>query len=302
MHQPSHPSESPIASLWQQELRGRLAILLAALLWSTSGVFANHPSFEPWPAESRGLLLAFWRSLFAGLLILPLVRRPRWNVKLVPMTLCFALMSASYLSAMTLTTAANAIWLQNTGPLWVLLISVLVLRQPLRRDDLILVTCCTLGVAIILHYELQGQQAGGVMLGLCSGLLYALVVTLLSSLRAENSAWLTALNMLACAAALMPYVLWRGIWPSSEQLWILAAFGLFQLGIPYILFSYGLRTVSGPQAAGLALLEPIVMPIWVYLVWGQVTRGWTLAGAAFILAGLATQIFFARKRRLAAAS
>jgi drug/metabolite transporter (DMT)-like permease len=279
---------------WRREMVGKLSILLAALLWSASGFFAAHPAFDAWPSESRGLLLAFWRALFAGLLVLPLARRPRWDAKLAPMALAFAGLCVSFLSAMTLTTAANAIWLQNTGPAWVLLFSVFVLRRPARRDDLILVGCGTLGVALILYHELQGQQIVGVLLGLSSGAFYALTILFLRALRDQQAAWLTALNMLATAALLLPAVLVQGVRPSGEQLAILAVFGLFQFGIPYILFAHGLRFVSGPQAAGLALLEPICTPLWVYLAWGQTTRWWTLAGAAFILTGLATQICFAR--------
>ena len=101
---------------------GRWWIVLAALMWSSSGLFAKSPVFEAWPADERGILLAFWRALFAGLLLVPFVRGARWDVRLVPLSLTFATMNVSYLSAMTLTTAANAIWLQSTAPWWVCLI------------------------------------------------------------------------------------------------------------------------------------------------------------------------------------
>src|SRR5690606_4218883 len=132
---------------------GRLLILAAALLWSSSGLFVKAPLFDNWPSESRGLLLAFWRALFAGVLLAPAVRKPRFTWRLVPMALCFALMNGTYLSAMTLTTAANAIWLQSTAPLWIFLAGLLWGADVFKRRDLVPLSCGLLGVALILSFE-----------------------------------------------------------------------------------------------------------------------------------------------------
>src|SRR5262245_497211 len=107
-------------------LAGRLCVVAAAVLWSSSGLFAKAPIFDDWPIESRGVLLAFWRATFAGLLLIPAVRRPKWDRKLIPLCIAFTAMNVTYLSAMTETTAANAIWLQSTAPWWVFLVGVLV--------------------------------------------------------------------------------------------------------------------------------------------------------------------------------
>jgi len=114
---------------------GRLCIFAAAVLWSTSGVFAKSPVFDVWPPEVRGPVLAFWRAVFAGLLILPMVRGVRFRPALVPMTLCFVVMNVTFLTAMTMTTAGNVIWLQHTAPAWVFLFGVLLLGEPLVRRN-----------------------------------------------------------------------------------------------------------------------------------------------------------------------
>ncbi|MCU0880808.1 MAG: EamA family transporter, partial [Pirellulaceae bacterium] len=100
----------------------RLLVVAAALLWSTAGLFAKAPIFAGWP----GPVMAFWRALFACVILLPMVRRPQWSWRLVPMAAMFAAMNYTYLTALTAGTAANAIWLQNTAPVWVLLVGVLV--------------------------------------------------------------------------------------------------------------------------------------------------------------------------------
>src|SRR5262245_22987974 len=97
----------------KHRLAARLAVVTAAILWSTSGYFAKLPMWESWPVEWRGVLIAFWRAVFACILILPFVRRRSWRWSMLPMSACFAAMSALYLTAFALTTAANAIWLQN---------------------------------------------------------------------------------------------------------------------------------------------------------------------------------------------
>ena len=266
---------------------GRLLILAAAILWSSSGFFGKHSAFADWPADSRGLLMAFWRALFGGLVILPLVRRPRLRRRLIPMTLSFALMNASYLSAFTLTTAANAIWLQNTAPIWVLLIGALALGDPVRRQDLVLLLFGMVGVGVIVACEIRGQQQAGIMLGLLAGFSYGLVVMFIRAQRDEDPAWLTALNLLVTAALLAPYLFYRGIWPTPQQTVILAAFGLVQMGLPYVLLARGLRTVPSAEAMGIGLVEPILVPIWAYLAWHDEPQWWTLLGAALILTGLA---------------
>ena len=97
-----------------EKASGRLLILAAAVMWSTSGFFAKSPLFVDWPLQTEGMpvrgpLLAFWRAVFATVILLPFVRRPRWTPKLIPMVLAYAVMNYTFLNAMTLTSEANAI-------------------------------------------------------------------------------------------------------------------------------------------------------------------------------------------------
>ena len=108
---------------------GRACIVLAALLWSTNGLFVKSHVFDDWSQDVRGTLLAFWRAFFAGMLLLPAVRRLRCDWRLVPMALAFTAMNVTFLQSMTLTTAANAIWLQSTAPLWVFFFSLTLYRD-----------------------------------------------------------------------------------------------------------------------------------------------------------------------------
>lgn len=298
--------------------RGRLLVAAAALLWSTSGLFAKAPYFAGWP----GPTLAFWRATFACVILVPMAlwhvwagrrdeRRPLWSWALLPMTLLFAGMNYTYLTAMAEGSAANAIWLQCTAPVWVLLVGVLVFGERANSRDWVLIAFVAAGVGLILAYESRGASLAAVFWGLAAGVMYAGVVLALRQLRAYDSAWLAMLNHAVTALVLMPLALqWIGDplavgeasapasgptarhFPEGIQWGLLAAFGIVQMGLPYVLFARGLRHIAGHEATGIGLLEPIVMPIWVLLVWGLAPQWWTFAGGGLILAGLAIRYVF----------
>jgi len=295
----------PSADSARDAFRGRILVLLAGVLWSTSGLFAKSPFFDDWPAESRGLVLACWRALFAGLLMLPLVRRPKWTPRLVPSALSFAVMTVTFLSSMVLTTAANTIWLQHTAPAWVFLMGLVLLGERAARRDLVLLIFALSGVGLILAFEIRGQSPLGVALALLSGLTYAGVVVSLRAMRDADNAWVVAVNQLATFALLLPVVAWIGVWPTPGQLVVLACFGIFQMGLPYLLFARALRSIPGHEASVIVLIEPILVPVWVFLAWRHTPTysppaWWTLLGGGLILGGLLLRYSVLRRARVAA--
>ena len=155
--------------------RGRLLILLAALLWSTSGFFAKAPWFDDWPSETRGVALTFWRSVFAALAVLPFVRRPCFRVAMIPMSLCFTAMTYSFLVAMVGGSETTTIWLQYVGPCWVALAGLAGLGDRPRASDGLMVLLSLAGIAVIVTMEAMSGAtviAGGpVGLALFSGLM-----------------------------------------------------------------------------------------------------------------------------------
>src|SRR5439155_15982092 len=123
---------------------------------------------------------------------------------------------------------------------------------------------------------------------------YAVVVVFLRVLRDHSSAWLVALNLLGSAVALGLFVLlddgpagfvnWVTA-PSVKQLAVLAAFGAFQMALPYWLFTRGLRTVSPQEAAIITLIEPLLNPAWAFLITPEkdTPNVWMLSGGGLIL-------------------
>ena len=262
--------------------QARLLVLTAAVMWSTSGFFVKSPYLAGW----SGPRLAFWRAAFACLALWPLVRRPAWSWKLIPMTIFFVGMNYTYLTAMVEGTAANANWLQCTAPVWVLLVGVFVYGERAQWRDWLMVAFAMIGVSVIVYFESQGVARTAVIWGLASSFFYAGVVLSLRRLRGFDPVWLAALNHLVTAVALAPFALRDSQYPSGMQWVFLAGLGIFQMAIPYVLFAHSLKRIAGHEATGIGLVEPLLLPTWAYLAWGDQPARWTLIGGAFILAGL----------------
>lgn len=242
------------------------------------GLGLDFPQLSP-------LLIAFYRGLFGGFLILTLVQRKECIVRpqMLGMVVAFSVMSGLYLSALGLGAAANAIFLQNTAPVWVYLLAVLFLGEPSTRRNWQSVLLGGLGALVIvaggwprhLDPEQEQTEVTVLLMGAGSGFVYAIVVLFLRVLRDYSSAWLVALNLIGSAIMLALFVLLREgpanflEWittPSSRQLAVLALFGVMQMALPYWLFARGLRSVSPHEAALITLIEPLLNPLWAYLI------------------------------------
>jgi drug/metabolite transporter (DMT)-like permease len=270
---------------------GRLQIVAAAVLWSTSGLFVKSDWFDAWPKDSRGIQIAFWRAAFGFFLLIPFIRKWTWHWIFIPMGIAFVTMVATFMTAMVLGAAANAIWLQYLAPAWVVLYSFAFERKSPSRADLRMLLWCLSGVLLILIVGISGGTGlPAIGFGIASGVAYAAVVVMIRSLPEVDSALLITVNHAATILLLAPWALQADMIQPSAY-FALAFFGLVQMSIPYVLFARGLRTTSSTEASILTLIEPVILPMWVYLAWGnhpeyQAPHWSTLLGGGLILVGL----------------
>ncbi|WP_020468204.1 DMT family transporter [Zavarzinella formosa] len=295
-----HPSQAEIR-------HGRWCLVLAAVLWSLSGLGTrllknpgplglNEPALTP-------VQIAFFRALFAGLVMLPLV--PFRQVAIRPimpaMIVCFAVMNYLFISAITLGSAANAILLQNTAPFFVFAYSIFVLRERADTKSVIAITLGMLGMAVIVGGDGKLFDDGRfdvTLMAVGSGITYAGVILCLRHLRDQPSAWLSVQNNLGSAVCMSLAIMALhgiGFWidwittPTLRQIGFLMIFGGVQMALPYFLFARGLRFVNPQEAGAITLLEPLLNPVWAYLVSPETdtpTRS-TWAGGALIIGALA---------------
>lgn len=281
-------------------VRGRLLLILAAMLWSTSGVVLKSPPLAELPLSMRGPVLACYRAFFAFLFLVPFVprRAVRWRPMLIPMVVFFATMNFLFITAMTYTTAAAAIFLQYTSSVWAFVFGLFFLKERIDRGNLVALAFAVIGIVWIVAGDWGGENAFGNMLGLGAGFSYAGVILCLRVLREENSAWLIALNHLVGGIVLLPIV-WQAD-PSELRLsqWtLIAALGITSMSLPYVIFAKAIRHVSTQEAGLLLLLEPVMNPIWVWLFWREQNSPAVLIGGGLILFGLALRyVCFPSKR------
>jgi DME family drug/metabolite transporter len=279
---------------------GRWCILIASVLWSLSGAFTKvltqptmlgfyPPEIETWEAGGRHfpLQIACWRSLFAGLVLVPMLKRSEIRVRplMFAMAICFAVMTATFITAQALGTAANAILLQYSGAFWMWLASVFLLGEPADRRGTISLLIGMTGIGIIIAGGWEQGELLVIGIALLSGLMYGIVVVSLRTLRDISSNWLTIWNQIFSSLILLPLVLTLRP-PTITQFAVLAVFGAVQMGLPYWLMARGLRVVNPQEAGTLTLVEPLLNPVWAYLIAGEVPHSWTFVGGAVILFAL----------------
>ena len=278
-------------------MTGRILVLLAAVLWSTSGLFAKSPALAGIPVEDRAVCLTFWRAVFACLMVGVFIRRWQYDWRMIPMAACFAGMTWTFITALVHIESALAIWLQYLAPAWVVIFSWLFFREAPDRTTRPMLVFAMVGVAVILGPQMGSMAAAsgwGILAAILSGVTFAWVVIFLRRLRQCDALLLVFVNQAVTAVLLAPAALTSYI-PQGQQWLYLAGFGVFQMGLPYLCFALALRRISSHEASGLGMLEPILVPVWVYLAWGnqpdyQPPDWATISGGLLILCGLILQL------------
>jgi len=260
--------------------RGVLLIAAAALLWSTAGIGIKTIAEPP-------LKVAFYRSAFAALALFVFLRPrlPRWTAGFGIALVSYAACLTTFVVATKWTTAANAIFLQYSGVIWVMLFSPLVLKEPFRPRDAIAIVVALGGMALFFVGKFRSGGAGDAM-ALLSGVLFS---SLILSLRSERDAGAAAAvcwgNVLTCAA-ILPFVA-SDLSLSKRSAVTLGLLGVFQIAGAYALFVRGLRFVTATQASLIGMLEPVANPVWVFLFLGERPGAAAIAGGMIVLGAIA---------------
>lgn len=271
----------------RSQAAARLLVVAAAVLFSTGGAVIK-------ATQLTGMQVASFRSgtaVLAVLLLMPAARR-RPSILALVVSASYAATLVLFVLATKLTTAANAIFLQSTAPIYVVLLGPRLLAEPVRRRDLLVLAILVLGLAAVFAGSEPAQMTAprpgsGNLLALLSGLAWALTLCGLRSLSRRDAGGPGAAsavlwgNVMACVAVL-PWAL-----PVEQagvrDLVIIAYLGVVQIGVAYACLTAALRQVAALPATLLLFVEPVLNPAWAYWVHGERVGAAALLGGGLIL-------------------
>ena len=261
-----------------------LFVLAGALLWSTGGLFIKATPLDAFQ-------LSFGRSLCAAVTVAVLTRHEgfRANGLTLVSSVLYAALLLLFVMANKLTTAANAIFLQYTAPVYVLVLEPLLFKERFRRSDVFVVAACVAGMSLFFVGQLRPQDVSGNLTALASGVCFALFLLSLRHPRANRvnrAASVIYGNLLLCLFTLPSFAPVAGDLTTRDVL-IVLYLGVVQIGVAYTLFTLGMaRGVRSLDAGVVGYVEPMLNPVWVFLFLGERPSNWAIVGGAIIIAAV----------------
>jgi drug/metabolite transporter, DME family len=264
----------------------RIQLLAAALLFSTGGAAIKAAQFGGWQ-------IASFRSGIAALALLLMTRGARrgWTWQAALVGVAYAACLTLFVLANRLTTAANTIFLQSTAPLYLLLLAPWLLKEPVRRQDLGFMLAVGLGLALFFVGVEQPAVTApdpqrGNLLAVGSGFCWALAVVGLRWLasgqgRGSPVAAVVSGNVTAFLLSL-PMAVPLGSHDLADWA-IIAYLGVFQIALAYVFLTSAIRLIPALEASVILLLEPVLNPVWAWLIQREMPGAWALLGGAIIL-------------------
>lgn len=281
----------------QKAIPPTVFVLLAVLLWSTGGLFIKMTTLDAFAVNAgRSLLAAIVVAIFTF----------RKGLRLDAFTLLTSFLYAGTLSffvyANKTTYAANAIFLQYTAPIYILILSPFLLKEKFRFADLVTVAFCLGGMSL---FFLGEQTAGsglapnvfaGNIAGLLSGLFFGLYFVLLRhprSLKNHNPAISVFYGNLLVVLFMLPFLAQNPPQPLAKDFFAIFFLGVFQIGVAYILFTNGIAGgVRSLDASIIGFIEPLLNPVWVFLILRETPNRWAIIGGVIIILTVAAHTIF----------
>ena len=269
-----------------------LEMLVCATLWSIAGIFIK---LIPWNA----FVIAGVRSLFAGLVVLVYmkIRRLRLilNRRTVVAGVCMALLFFCFVGANKLTTAANAIVLQFTAPLFIMVLSVLFLHQKFRRADVLAVVFTMAGISLFFFDQFTPGHVLGNVVAILSGLFMALMYMNLGSCPETERMSSILIGQTLTFLCGVPLLFTTHPAFSALPVLYVVILGVVQLGIPYVLCARAAEHCPPLACSLLGALEPLLNPIWVFLFDGEAPGVFALAGGAVVIGTVTLWCIFGQR-------
>jgi drug/metabolite transporter (DMT)-like permease len=254
-----------------------IMLALTAVLWSFGGVLIKLVSWNP-------IAIAGTRSIIAAITILCVLRKP--DLKLTRDKLfgaiAYALTVILFVSANKYTSAANAILLQYSAPIYVAIFGYIVLKEKATFKDWLTISFVIIGMILFFIEDINGGNLFGNILAILSGVAFAFTAIFMR--KQKNANPLESIlwgNIITAFIGL--FFMFSGTMPNTKGWIALILLGTVQLGVSYILYSYAIKEVTALEATIIPVIEPILNPVWVFVILGEIPGTWALIGGSIVL-------------------
>lgn len=259
-----------------------LLMVICAILWSMGGIFIKLISWSP-------LMIAGTRSLIAAVVLGIFM-----IYKKIPFKLCKYSIGAGiglsvdcllFVISNKLTTAANAIVLQYTAPIFILIITAVFFKQKLKKKEIITVTITMIGIVLFFFDQLSPGNILGNLCAIVAGIFMALMFVMVGQGGNDDSIRMSGILIAHCLSALIgiPTGIVGTVSVNGMEIFYILILGVFQLGIPYVLYAIASKDCPPLACSLIGMLEPLLNPVWVAIFVGEMPGVFALIGAAIII-------------------
>lgn len=284
---------NPASSAISERTKAVTALVLCAVLWSIGGLLIKMIALSP-------LAIAGMRSAIAALVLLAVVKKPKfnWSFAQVGGAIAYTGTVMMFVTANKLTTAANAILLQYTAPIYVALLSWWFLKEKVSIRDWITIGIVMAGMLLFFLDDIQAGSMWGNVVAIGSGVSFAIQAMFMRMQKDGSPAESIMLGNILTALIGLPFMFQKV--PTVSDVTGLLLLGVFQLGLAYALYAYAAKQVTALEMILIPVVEPLLNPVWVFLVMGELPGKWALIGGVVVLVSITARcvlVEFSRKRK-----
>jgi drug/metabolite transporter (DMT)-like permease len=251
-------------------------LIVTAILWSSGGVLIKMISWNP-------IAIAGMRSAIAAFILLAALRRPHitWSSSQIGGAVAYTVTGILFVLATKLTTAANAILLQYTAPIYIALFGAWFLGERATRLDWVTIFVVIGGMVLFFLDDLTTGGFWGNVCAISSGVTFACFVLLMRKQKNDSPLESVLLGNVLTALVSVPFMF--EMMPNASS-WIgLILAGVLQLGLSHVLYAAAIRHVTALEAILIPVIEPILNPLWVLLIMGEAPGPWAFLGGFIVL-------------------
>lgn len=279
----------PLAAVEFSRNKALAYVAISAILWSTSGLFIKLIDLGP-------LTIAGVRSFIAAIIMIAVMNRKlrfNWSFPQIAGAVAYSATVILFVSATKFTTAANAILLQYSLPAFVALLGLWLLKERVSRLDWWVIAFVFCGMALFFLDELTIGGLWGNIMAIISAVTFALMIIFLRFQKESSAVESIVLGNIFTALICLPFIIQQP--PTGADWPPLFYLGIFQLGLPFLLYSTATKYITALDVVLVQSIEPLINPIWVLIFIGEVPGFWAIIGGICVLISITVRNIYASR-------